>query len=146
MLLQRMTPLAGFGQLRREMDRLFGEFLPELNGALERSWGFPAVNVWEDGERMFVEAEVPGLSMKDLDVEVVGSELLLKGRREASGNEDVTYHRRERGVGEFARRISLPVDIDANQVEAALKDGVLTITLPKAEQAKVKRIEVKALE
>ena len=145
MLLQRM-PLAGFGQLRREMDRLLGEFLPELDGALERPLGFPAVNVWEDDERMFVEAEVPGLSMQDLDVEVVGGELLLKGRREAAGHEDVTYHRRERGVGEFMRRITLPVDIDANRVEAALKDGVLTITLPKAEQAKVKKIEVKALE
>ena len=146
MLLRKMTPLAGFGQLRRDLDCLFGDFLTDTEGPFSRQRAFPALNIWEDGDRFFVEADVPGLTMDDVHVEVLGNELTLKGQRTASDDENRTFRRRERGVGKFSRVISLPVDIDANNVEAVLKNGVLTVTLPKSEASKMKTIEVKALD
>lgn len=144
MLLQRMSPLPGVGQLRREMDRLFTDFLPEMDGGFLRAQVFPALNVWEDGDRFFVEAEVPGLKMENVDVQVLGNELTIKGHREVPEDENVVYHRRERGTGEFVRTISLPAEIDTAKVEAVLKDGVMTVTLPKAEIAKARKIMVKS--
>ncbi len=144
MMLRRMLPEPNLGMLRRDFDRVFGD----LFDGFERPWGrageFPPLNVWEDGERLIVEAEAPGLSMSDLAVEIMGNELTIKGRRPAAPErEEAAYHRRERGAGEFGRRIALPVEIDADRVEATMKNGVLTIVLPKAESAKPRKIEVR---
>lgn len=129
-------------ELRRELDRLFDNFVPgELFGT--RPTAFPALNAWEDGERLMIEAEVPGLKLDDLEITVKGNELMLKGTRPAVEDEQTVYHRRERGCGEFARYVTLPVDVDADRVEAALKNGVLTIVLPKAEKARARKITVK---
>jgi HSP20 family protein len=131
-----------FPELRNELDRLFDSFLsPETQGFGTRA--FPALNMWEDERRLFVEAEVPGLGLKDLDIQVQGNELSVKGRRNVVEGDGVTYHRRERGAGEFVRFLTLPVEVDAEHVEATLKDGVLTITLPKAETARARKITVK---
>ncbi|MCG8407428.1 MAG: Hsp20/alpha crystallin family protein [Phycisphaerales bacterium] len=143
MLLRRMTPVPGFGLFRQDMENLFDDFFSRFDGPTRRTRGFPPLNIWEDDERLFVEADVPGLTMNDIDIEVMGNELTIKGRRETPNDEETTYHRRERGMGEFARMITLPVNIDPNNVEAVLKNGVLTVTLPKAEVAKVRKIEVK---
>ncbi len=145
MMLRRMFPDSNLGLLGRDFDRLFGDF---FNG-FERPWGrareFPALNIWEDGDRLVVEAEAPGLSMSDLSVEIIGNELTIKWRRPvAEEQKNVAYHRRERGAGEFTRMVALPFEIDANRVEATMKNGVLTIVLPKAEAAKPRKIEVKA--
>lgn len=104
---------------------------------------FPSVNIWEDGERFFVEAEIPGLTLDDVQVEVNGNELSIRGERKTATEEDLTFHHRERAVGTFSRLITLPVDVNPDKVEAVLKDGILTITLPKVEQAKVRKIPVK---
>jgi len=129
-------------ELRREMDRLLNTFLPEM---FEPTGGaYPALNVWEDGERLVAEAEVPGLTLSDLEILVRGNELTIQGSRKATNGEDAVYHRRERGTGEFVRHLTLPTEIDADKVEATLKDGVLTIVLPKSEQARARRITVKS--
>lgn len=141
MLLRRMTTVPNFGLFQNNMGRLFDDFFPGFE--TRRTCGFPALNLWEDGDRLFVEAELPGLTIDDLDIEVMGDELTIKGRREAPSDEGLNYHRRERGVGEFARLVTLPVSIDPSKVEASLKNGVLTVTLPKAEIAKARKIEVK---
>jgi HSP20 family protein len=73
----------------------------------------------------------------------MGDELTIKGHRKPMAGEKLTYHRQERGTGEFTRLLTLPVEIDADTVEAVLQDGVLTITLPKEEAAKPRQIEVK---
>lgn len=144
MLWQRVTPWAPISQLRREMDRLFGDFLTEGNGGSTHAGrAFPTLNVWDEGERLMVEAEVPGLSMNDLEVVVQGNELTLRGQRKVADSEKATFHRRERAGGPFARTITLPVEIAGDKVEASLNQGVLTIVLPKAEAAKARRIEVK---
>jgi HSP20 family protein len=134
-------------QLRGEMDRLFDEFFgPE--SALQRSLAparvFPALNVWQDGENVLAEAELPGLKSEDIEISVVGSELTIKGRRPEGTEEGTSFHRRERGLGEFTRVVRLPVEVNAEKVQASLQDGVLRLTLPKAEAAKPRKIQVNA--
>jgi HSP20 family protein len=134
-------------QLRDEVDRLFTNVLthPTVTGAarLVSGRGFPAVNVWEDSENLFMEAEVPGLKADDLDITVVGDELTLKGQRPEESQTDSAFHRRERGVGSFTRVVRLTSEVDADKVHAALNDGVLLLTLPKVEVAKPRKIQVK---
>ncbi len=145
MLSGRFNALAPFDQLRREIAHLLDEFDPlGVRGALSGSSAFPAVNVWEGGEYLYAEAEVPGVTQDNLEILVVGNELTIKGRRPMPEEKDVSYHRRERGAGDFSRVITLPVEIEADKVEASLKDGVLTLKLPKAEQARPRKISVKS--
>jgi HSP20 family protein len=129
------------------MDRLFGDFfgrsgMAPVEGVAPQS--FPAVNVWQRDDAIFVEAEVPGLKSEDVEISVVGNELSLKGRRPDLAEENAAYHRRERGVGDFNRVLRLPAEIAGDKVEAKLTDGVLLITLPKAETAKPRKINVTA--
>jgi len=104
----------------------------------------PAVNLWETPEAVQVELEVPGLKSNELDVSVVGNQLSIKIEQSEGQEEGVTYHRRERPVGSFVRVLRLPVEVDANKVEADLKHGVLTVKLPKAEAARPRKIRVTA--
>jgi HSP20 family protein len=135
-------------QLRDEFDRLFSNAVshPAVTGAarLVSGRGFPAVNVWENNDNIFVEAEVPGLKAENLDITVVGDELTIKGHRDEQSSDESSYHRRERGVGAFSRMIRLSSEINADNVQASLNDGVLLLTLPKAEAAKPRKIQVKA--
>lgn len=143
-MLTRMTNGTNpINRLRNEMDALFENVFSDAPFGMRAARSFPALNVWEDGERFFVEAEVPGMKIEDIEVLVVGHEMTVKGERKDAKRDGVTFHRRERGVGTFTRTLRLPSDVDTNKVEAAMKDGVLTITLPKAETAKARKIEVK---
>jgi HSP20 family protein len=130
------------------MDRVFEQVM-EPNGGFPSLRAFPALNVWEDNDCVFVEAELPGVAMNDIEINVVGGELSIKGSRRpmstgAMGNGNVTYHRQERATGEFSRFLTLPDAIDADKVDGCLKNGVLSIKLPKAEAAKPRRIPVNA--
>ena len=132
------------GRLRGELDRLFGTYLGDLEAWRPRdAGGSPAVNLWEDESAFHAEAEVPGLRMEDLEVQVIGNELVITGTRKAEERSNVTYHREERGAGRFGRVIRLPAEVDAGKVQAMLRDGILTITLPKAETARPRKIDVK---
>lgn len=135
-------------RLRGEVDHLFGQLLgPQGPWSLAASFGggtFPALNVWEDEQSLFAEAELPGLKMDQLEIFVRGNELTVKGERTDGQAEKNVYHRRERGVGPFSRVIRLPVEVDADKVEASLQAGVLTVKLPKAPAARMRKIEVKA--
>lgn len=143
MLARRILGVPPLLEMRRELERVFENAFG--NEAVPmRTRPFPALNAWEDGDRMMVEAEIPGLGMEDLELMIQGDELTIKGRRPPMQGENLTYHRRERGTGEFARFVTLPVEVDAERVEAAIKDGVLTIVLPKAERAKARKIAVKS--
>ena len=137
-------------RLRGEVDRLFNEFFEEGSRLTPPWWfgarAYPAVNLWEDGESLHAEFELPGFRMEDIDLQVVGNELTIGGRRGGPEREGIAYHRRERGTGEFKRMIRLPADINADQVEAKLRDGVLLVRLAKAEAAKPRKIQVKAVD
>ncbi|MGD2111292.1 MAG: Hsp20/alpha crystallin family protein [Phycisphaerae bacterium] len=134
-------------RLRNELDRVFGDFFENLSsgdplGVMGRR-AFPAINLWEDDTTLYAEAELPGLTMDDLEIYVLGDELTVKGSRQAPETEEVTYHRRERGVGPFSRVLRLPVPVNADKVKATFRDGVLSISLPKERAAVPRRIEVK---
>jgi HSP20 family protein len=137
-----------FQQLRQEMDRVAGDFFgPSGAAALggpAATRTFPALNVWEAGESLFAEAEVPGVKAEDLDISVVENDLTIRGVRRSMPAAGTAYHRQERGAGEFTRVLRLPFDVDAEKVEATLCDGVLFVKLPKAESAKPKKIKVSA--
>lgn len=139
MIVRHVSDMLPLHRVRGQMEDLFNHFWGE--GAL--AGGGPAVNVWEDDQSLFVETELPGLALADIDVTVMGNELTIKGERKEAAVEGATYHRRERTVGSFARTMTLPVEVDSARVTASLKDGVLSITLPKAEAAKPRKIEVK---
>lgn len=130
-----------FRQLREEMDRLWGALAP-LGGSLVGRQSFPAVNVWETESDVWAEAELPGVSQNELEINVVGNELSLRGERKTPPTDGLTYHRQERSVGTFRRVLQLPVEIDSDKVEASLKDGVLAIRMPKAERAKPRKVQV----
>jgi HSP20 family protein len=147
MVLRSSVSVHSLQQFRDEVDRLFTNVLthPTVSGAarLVAGRGFPAVNVWEDDENLFVEAEVPGLKAEHLDITVVGDELTIKGQRPEEPQADGAFHRRERGVGSFTRVVRLTSEVNADKVQAALNDGVLLLTLPKAETAKPRKIQVR---
>lgn len=138
----RWNTMNGF---RNEVDRLFTDVFGDAPALLAgRAGSFPALNVWEDAEHIRIEAELPGLKLSDIEVVVDDHDLTIKGARQAPAREGVSFHRRERGVGTFSRTVRLPVAIDAEKVEATLNSGVLLVTLPKAPEARPRKIEVKA--
>jgi len=148
MLLRRIDPVFPLVRLRGEMGQLFDGIFGE--GAVDPfgwfgSRAFPTMNFWEDDHGFYAEAEVPGLKMENLEVTVVGNELTLKGERKPLEQAGMVYHRRERSLGTFTRTLRLPAEIDASKVEAKLEHGVLTVTLPKAEQAKPRKVTVRCL-
>jgi len=131
-------------RLRDEMDRLFGRW-GTTGRLLFSPTAYPPMNVWEDDDRLYVEAELPGLELKDLEIYVnAGNQLTVKGNRQEPTFEKGAWHRRERGFGAFARTFELPSHVDAEKVEAEFKNGVLTVVLPKAPESRPRRIEVRA--
>jgi len=130
-------------QLRDEMDRLLSGVFPSSPLA---AWGRregPAVNLWEENDALKLEMEVPGVNQEQLDLAVADNELTIHVELpEHDDEEGITYHRRERPVGSFSRRIPLPVEVDAEHVSAELAGGVLRVTLPKAPAAKPRKIKV----
>jgi HSP20 family protein len=132
-----------FGKLQREMMRLWDQVYPQ-NGSSDGMGIFPPVNVREDRDNYYVSAEIPGVQEKDLEVTAVSGSLTIKGERTIDDREGVGYHRRERDAGTFSRVISMGDRINPDKVEASLKDGVLTVTIGKAEEAKPKQITITA--
>ena len=106
---------------------------------------FPALNVWEQEDALVVEAELPGLGLEDLEIFVTGqNQLTIKGERPVVEVPNAVWHRQERGYGTFTRELTLPTLVDADKVEARYEAGVLTLTLPKAEAAKPRKITVRS--
>ena len=106
---------------------------------------FPPVNVWEEGDAVLVEAELPGLDLKDLEIYVTGgNQLTVKGERKPLTPEKGVWHRQERGYGHFRRSLTLPFPVDADKVDARLENGVLLVRLAKHESARPRKIPVKA--
>lgn len=143
MLATRWEPWAEMHRLSREMDRIFGRGGSGM-GRLLGVGSYPALNVWEDAEHLYAEAELPGFRLEDLEIYVTGNQLTIKGERRPPEHESGTWHRQERSYGKFSRMIELPGEVDGDKVEAEFKHGVLSIKLPKSEAVKPRRIEVKA--
>ena len=125
--------------LRRELDRLFGD--------LERAPSFaanftPTVSFADTGEALTLRAELPGLTEKEIDINVTANTLTVKAARKTEAPEGYTAHRRERQSFSFAQSYELPARVDPEKVQASLKQGVLTLTLPKVTEAQPKKVTV----
>lgn len=126
------------------MEALLRDFMADRPGWREQRV-FPAVNVTEDAEHVYLRAELPGMEASALDLSVEQNKITLRGSRSIPAEgDDVSFHRRERAAGSFARTIELGLDIDAEGVEAEYRDGLLTITAPKAPEAKPRQITVRS--
>ena len=137
-------------QLHREIDGLFNGYnRGRLFGpAFEPGLGlrhYPKINLRDDDENVYVEALLPGVDPDQIEMNILGNTLTLAGERSATdfGDEKCTWHRRERGIGKFMRTIELPVEIVADKVKAECRNGLLRVTMPKAAEAKPKKISVK---
>lgn len=136
-------PLGLMEQWKQEMDRLFSDFTGRTVTS-HRAGVFPPLNVSEDSEKLYVSSELPGIEPDDIEIHVEGDTLTLRGERKLpEAGEGVNYHRREREGGRFRRIVTLPVRIDPDGVEAAFKNGVLNIVLPKAAEARARQIKVR---
>jgi HSP20 family protein len=105
---------------------------------------FPPMNVTQDDDNFYLRAEIPGIKPSELSISAVRNRVSLSGEREIKPeHERVSYHRRERAEGTFNRTVTLPTEVDAARVDARYADGILTLTLPKAEEAKPRQITVR---
>lgn len=137
------SPFEELERMRRQMDWLSSGLSRGLLGT-PTAGVFPLMNITEDKDNYYVRAELPGLKADDLDISVTGDALSIAGeRRLPAEDEKAKYHRREREAGGFSRIITLPAQVDTGKVDARCKDGLLTVTLPKAEATKPKQITVK---
>jgi HSP20 family protein len=129
-------------QLQREINSLFSSYdSPRLQSAPS----YPSLNIWADEESVMVTAELPGVKAEDLDISVEGGSLTLSGVREPVELPDNgQVHRHERSHGKFTRNINLPFEVEVDQVEASLKNGVLLLRLPRAEEDKPKKITIQS--
>jgi len=128
-------------QMRRAMSRGIAD---EIQGAgLAAPASYPAMNVWMNDEGAVLTAELPGCNPVNIDITVVGDTLTVKGSRtEEVLPEGAVYHRRERTCGSFSRGFTLPFEIEASRVDAAFEQGILRITVPRAEADKPRKIQV----
>jgi HSP20 family protein len=151
MLLRRVWPsrptfessLPDFDQVRREVLRLLDTATG--NGAPDPGAGvFPPMNISQDDDNFYLRAEVPGIKPAELSISALRNRVSISGKREIPReNERVSYHRRERAEGAFNRTVTLPMEVDPERIDARYAEGVLTLTLPKAEQAKPRQIAVR---
>ena len=134
------TPAATVAQMRRDMESL----IERLTGtAGDGSAGvFPPMNVSEGRDHYYVRALVPGVDASQLNVAVVHQTVTVSGVRRSSEEQGVSYHRKERPEGPFSRSVTIPAAFDGARVEAKYVDGILTLTLPKPEAAKPRRVTV----
>ena len=138
------NPFQELERIQRQMDRL-SQSMAGAERVPRRVGVYPLLNISEDQDHIYVRAELPGVSPEDLEITVQDQQLILRGQRKVGGDEkNANYHRRERESGFFRRILRLPAQIDPNKVEAASKDGILTITLAKPEEVKPRQITVKS--
>jgi HSP20 family protein len=143
MTLVRFDPFRDLSQLQNRVNRLFTD--SRATGLEEdafQNWA-PAVDIFERGDNLILSAELPGVRREELDLKVEGNVLTLRGERLRDKTvQEEQYHRVERSYGTFSRSFTLPSTVDSSRIEARFKDGILEVVLPKAEDAKPKKIDV----
>lgn len=138
------NPWAEFERIRQGLDELSRTYVEKGKGQTQANV-YPALNIYEETDRLLITAELPGVKATDLDLSIEGETLTLQGKRDRRQNEaGVSYHRREIESGSFSRAVALPVKVDAEHVGARLANGILTITLTKASAVTPRQIKVTA--
>jgi HSP20 family protein len=153
------NPFAMMRQLSREMDRMMDSFFERGFGSLlrdssirdedwqERTLWTPQIDVQQRGDAIIVRADLPGVRKEDVQIEVQGDTLILSGQRREEreeGGDDQDYRMFERSYGSFYRTVSLPQGTNPDEIQAVMRDGVLKITLPLAESARPKKIQIQS--
>ena len=136
-------PVAGLLNLQRELERVFESPLGFDLGPSGRGV-YPPVNVFSDRDGYVVRVEVPGVAPDQINIETQGRTLTISGKRDTKAPSGGSFHRHERGAGEFSRSVQLPADLDLERAEASYEHGLLTVRVPKKEAAKPRQISVKA--
>lgn len=134
-----------FSELRREMDRLLETVASDVAPAVRTAWGAPAMDLLEDDNQFILRADLPGVNREDIEIQVANGVLHVSGERKPlPEDENRSYYLFERRYGKFARAITLPASVGSENIQATFRDGVLTVTLPKTEEARPRRIQVTA--
>ena len=137
------SPFSEFDGVRGDMLRLLDAVAGEASGDVGAGV-FPPLNITQDDDNFYVRAEIPGIKPAELSISAVRNRVSLAGKREIQRElERVSYHRKERAEGSFNRTVTLPTDVEAERVDARYADGVLVLTLPKAEETKPRQITVR---
>ncbi|MDQ7032524.1 MAG: Hsp20/alpha crystallin family protein [Desulfonauticus sp.] len=132
--------LATFYDLPKQFDRIFDEFLrPSVIS--QKRIAYPAINIYEDEDNLYVYSELPGLDINDVELTLTDGSLILKGERKS---EQGNYYRQERPTGIFQRIINLNIPIDADKIKAKMKNGLLEVILPKLDINKPKKIQIES--
>lgn len=143
----RWEPFRDLVTTQDRLNRLFNETMGRFvgtEGVRSGAW-LPAVDIYENEQNIVLKAELPGVDPKDVEATVHEGTLYLKGERKYEKElKEENYHHVERAYGSFARSFELPASVDADKVQAEFKDGVLTLTVPKKEEAKAKKIKISA--
>ena len=134
----------GLARLHCEMDDLFDSFFRGLDRPFAGYKAWPAIDVAEEKDSIVVRAEVPGCKADDIDISVYGNKLTISGEKKLTDEKkEKGFYHVESTYGSFRRELALPTDVDQSKIEAECKDGVLSITLPKAAKAKTVKVKVK---
>lgn len=136
-MLVHWTPFTDAARLQTQIDRLFDG----VRGPVEEVFR-PAVDIVEDADKILITADLPGVSQEQLELQVDKDTLVLKGERKLTRSESEHYRRFERAGGNFERTFRLPPTVDVEKISAAMKDGVLTLTLPKKAEAQPRQIKI----
>ena len=136
-------PFGGLDDLRTAVDQVFGNYMGRPGRMRLYRGVFPALNISENEDTLYLTAELPGINPKEIDISATADSITLRGeRKESSASKEVNYHQREREFGTFRRGIDLPTKIDTDKINASYKNGILTVALPKAEEVKPKQIQI----
>lgn len=138
-------PFRELERMRDHMETIYNSLASGVSQIRKNYTGvFPLVNLAEDEEKLYFTAELPGAAPDKLEVSVKGDTLSIRGQiGPDEAGEGVDYHRRERESGNFRRTLTLPAKVDVDKVDAVFKNGVLTVTIPKAAEAKAHQISIK---
>ena len=140
----RWQPNSNLFDLRRDMNRLFEGFWGDDENPLPMTQWAPATDLVEKEDEFVLTAELPGMTQKDISVTITNNVVTIKGeKKQESENKEGSVHRTERTYGGFSRSFTLPAGARTEKVDASYRDGVLSLRIPKAEEAKPKQIEVK---
>jgi len=134
----------GLARLHCDIDDLFSSFFRGLDRPFFEHKHRPAIDAADEENAVVVRAEVPGCKPEDIDISVCGNTLTISGeKKQSEEKKEKGYYHVESSYGSFRRELTLPVDVDAGKIDAVCKDGVLTITLPKAEASKAIKVKIK---
>lgn len=142
---RELAPFRDFERMRRDMDRLWESFFERgVRRTDEEGEWLPSIDVAETKNDVVVKAEIPGMDPKDIDISLTDGLLTIKGeKKEEREEKEKDYHLVERSYGAFTRSVRLPKEVQRDKINASYRNGILTVTLPKSEEAKKKEVKIK---